>query len=133
MQYIFPVTALIATLLSLGLLMKFNKITAMKACGISLYRILIPVLVLSGLASLCSFYVQEYILPYSNKRAEQVWNKIQDLPARNYGRLDRRWMLSSTRDRIYHYRYFDQNASVFSHFSSFISSDGEEVSSLVVF
>lgn len=119
MQYIFPVTALIATLLSLGLLTKFNEITAMKACGISLYRILIPVLVLSGLASFCSFYVQEYILPYSNKRAEQVWNKIQDLPARSYGHLDRRWMLSSMKDRIYHYRYFDQNASAFSQFSVF--------------
>lgn len=119
MQYIFPVTALIATLLSLGLLTKFNEVTAMKACGISLYRILIPVLVLSGLASLSSFYVQEYILPYSNKRAEQVWNEIQDFPARSYGRLDRRWMLSSMRDRIYHYRYFDQNASVFSQFTVF--------------
>ncbi|MEE8604480.1 MAG: LPS export ABC transporter permease LptF [Candidatus Aminicenantaceae bacterium] len=119
MQYIFPVTTLIAILLSLGLLTKFNEITAMKACGISLYRILIPVLVLSGLVSFCSFYVQEYILPYSNKRAEQVWNKIQDLPARSYGHLDRRWMLSSMKDRIYHYRYFDQNTSAFSQFSVF--------------
>jgi len=119
MQYIFPVTTLIAVLLSLGLLTKFNEITAMKACGISLYRILIPVLVLSGLVSFCSFYVQEYILPYSNKRAEQVWNEINDLPARSYGQLDRRWMLSSIKDRIYHYRYFDQNTSVFSQFSVF--------------
>jgi LPS export ABC transporter permease LptG len=119
MQYIFPVTTLIAILLSLGLLTKFNEITAMKACGISLYRILIPVLVLSGLVSFCSFYVQEYILPYSNKRAEQVWNKIQDLPARSYGHLDRQWMLSSMKDRIYHYRYFDQNTSAFSQFSVF--------------
>lgn len=119
MQYIFPVTTLIATLLSLGFLTKFNEITAMKACGISLYRILIPVLVLSGLVSFCSFYVQEYILPYSNKRAEQVWNEIQDLPARSYRHLDRRWMLSSMKDRIYHYRYFDQNASAFSQFSVF--------------
>ncbi len=118
-QYIFPVTALTATLLSLGLLTKFNEITAMKACGISLYRILIPVLVLSGLVSFFSFYIQEEILPYSNKRAEQVWNKIQDLPARSYGHLDRRWVLSRTKNRIYHYRYFDQDASVFSQISVF--------------
>jgi LPS export ABC transporter permease LptF/LPS export ABC transporter permease LptG len=119
MQYILPVTALIATLLSLGLLTKFNEITAMKACGISLYRIFIPVLLLSALVSFCSFYIQDYILPYSNIRAEQIWNEIQDLPARSYGNLDRRWMLSSVKDRIYHYRYFDQNASVFSYFSVF--------------
>jgi LPS export ABC transporter permease LptF/LPS export ABC transporter permease LptG len=118
-QYIFPVTALIAALLSLGLLAKFNELTAMKACGISLYRILIPILVLSGLVSFCSFYVQENILPDSNKRAEQVWSKIQDMPARSYGHLDRQWLLSRTKDRIYHYRYFDRNASAFSQISIF--------------
>lgn len=118
-QYIFPVTVLTATLLSFGLLTKFNEITAMKACGISLYRILIPVLVLSGLVSFCSFYVQENILPLSNKRAEHVWNEIQDLPSRSYRYLDRRWVLSRTKDRIYYYRYFDKNASAFSQISIF--------------
>lgn len=123
-QYIFPVTVLTATLLSFGLLAKFNEITAMKACGISLYRILVPVLVLAGLVSFCSFYVQENILPFSNKRAEQVWNELRDLPARSYGHLDRRWVLSREKDRIYYYRYFDQNASVFSQISVFeIDSD----------
>jgi LPS export ABC transporter permease LptG len=118
-QYIFPVTVLTATLLSYGLLAKFNEITAMKACGISLYRILVPVLVLAGIVSFCSFYVQENILPFSNKRAEQVWNELLDLPARSYGHLDRRWVLSREKDRIYYYRYFDQNASVFSQISIF--------------
>jgi lipopolysaccharide export LptBFGC system permease protein LptF len=80
--------------------------------------------VLSGLLSFCSFYVQENMLPYSNKRAEQIWNEIQDLPATGYGQMGQRWMLSSTKDRIYHYRYFDQIASVFSRFSVFdIDSD----------
>lgn len=118
-QYIFPVTALIAALLSLGLLTKFNEITAMKACGISLYRVFIPVLVLSSLISLGSFYVQENILPESNKKAEQIWSEIQDMPARSFGRVDRRWLMGKTRDRIYHYRYFDRNASVFSQISIF--------------
>jgi LPS export ABC transporter permease LptF/LPS export ABC transporter permease LptG len=118
-QYIFPVTALIATLVSLGLLTKFNEITAMKACGISLYRILIPVLVLSCFVSFCSFYVQENVLPDSNKKAEQVWSEIQDMPARSYGNLDRRWLLSKVEDRIYHYRYFDREASAFSQISVF--------------
>lgn len=119
MQYIFPVTALIATLLSLGILTKFNEITAMKACGISLYRILIPVLVLSAILSFLSFYVQENLLPYSNRRAEQVWDEIQDLPARSHGQIGQRWMMSSAENRIYRYRYLDQPASLFSQFSIF--------------
>ncbi|MFQ5721665.1 MAG: LPS export ABC transporter permease LptF, partial [Candidatus Aminicenantales bacterium] len=63
-HYALPVTVLTATLLSLGLLTKSNEITAMKACGLSLYRIIMPVILMGVVASLCSFYLQERILPY---------------------------------------------------------------------
>jgi len=118
-HYIFPVAALTSTLLAFGLLTKFNETTAMKACGISLYRTIIPVLLLSVLISFFSFYLQERILPYSNKRAEETWNKINDVPPRSYSYLDRRWVLSKNRDRIYHYSYFDPKATVFSQLSIF--------------
>jgi len=119
MQYIFPVTALTAALLCLGLLAKFNEITAMKACGISIFRIIIPILVLAGIISFCSFYIQEYIQPYSNKKAEQIWNEINERPPRTYSNIDRRWVLSREKDRIYHYRYFDPIAAAFSQISVF--------------
>jgi LPS export ABC transporter permease LptF/LPS export ABC transporter permease LptG len=116
-HYILPVTALTASLLCLGLLTKSNEITAMKACGISLYRVITPVLVLAGLVSFGSFYLQENILPPANKKAEQVWNNIIDMPARSYSRPDRRWVLSKSKDRIYHYRNFDSISSTFGELS----------------
>ncbi len=119
LQYIFPVTALTASLLSLGLLTKFNEITAMKACGISLYRIIIPILVLAGLVCFCSFYLQENILPYSNEKAEQIWDEINDIPPRRYGYLDLRWILSKGKERFYHYRYFNPLTSAFNKISVF--------------
>ncbi|NIQ17867.1 MAG: LptF/LptG family permease, partial [Candidatus Aenigmarchaeota archaeon] len=42
----FPVAVLLATLFSLGGLARYNELTAMKASGISLSRILSPLLVL---------------------------------------------------------------------------------------
>lgn len=119
LQYIFPVTALTAALLSLGLLTKFNEITAMKACGISLYRIIVPVLVLAGVVSFCAFYLQENILPFSNKKAEQIWDEIIDKPPRRYGYLDLRWVLSRGKERVYHYRYFNPDTSTFRQISIF--------------
>jgi len=116
-HYILPVAALTATLLSLGLLTKSNEITAMKACGLSLYRIIIPVILMGIVASFCSFYLQERVLPYANKRAEEVWNKINDVPPRSYGYLDRRWVLNQEKNRIYNYNYFDPERSVFSQLS----------------
>jgi LPS export ABC transporter permease LptF/LPS export ABC transporter permease LptG len=117
MRYILPVTGLTATLLCLGLLTKSNEITAMKACGISLYRIILPVLILAALISFFSFYIQENILPYSNRKAEEVWNRINDVPPRSYSYLDRRWVMNRDKNKIYYYRYFDPIASSFSQIS----------------
>jgi LPS export ABC transporter permease LptG len=116
-HYILPIAALTTTLLSLGLLTKFNEITAMKACGISLYRIILPFVLMAVLVSFFSFYLQENIIPNSSKRVEEIWDKINDVPPRSYGYLDRRWVLSKEKNRIYHYNYFDREKSVFSQLS----------------
>ena len=116
-RYIFPVAALTTTLLCLGLLTKFNEITAMKACGISLYRIILPVLAMAVLASSASFYIQENVLPYANKKVEETWDKINDAPPRSHSYLDRRWVLSKNKNRIYHYSYFDPQNSAFGQLS----------------
>lgn len=117
LYYIFPITALTSALLSMGLLTKSNEITAMKTSGLSLYRIILPVILLAVVVSFFSFYNQENILPYANKKAEEIWNKINDRPVRSYSYLDRRWVLSKEQKRIYHYNYFDPDKSVFSQLS----------------
>ena len=118
-NYILPVAVLTTTLLTFGLLAKFNEITAMKACGISLYRLIVPVLILAIVVSLFSFYLQERILPYSNRKVEETWDIINDIPPRSYSYLDRRWVMSKGGDRIYHYSYFDPKATVFGQLEIF--------------
>ncbi len=118
-HYILPIAALLSTLLSLGLANKFNEITAMKACGISLYRIILPLLFMGILISFLSYYMQENILPFSNKKAEETWYQIIDVPARSYRHLDRRWVLNREENRIYNYSYLDQEALVFNRLSVF--------------
>jgi LPS export ABC transporter permease LptF/LPS export ABC transporter permease LptG len=118
-HYVLPVSALIAALLSLGLLNKFNEITAMKACGISIYRIITPLLFMGIVVSFLSYYLQENILPFSNKKAEEVWYQIIDIPARSYRHLDRRWVLNREGNRIYNYNYLDQEVMAFNYLSVF--------------
>lgn len=113
MHYVLPVSALVAALVSLGLLSKFNEITAMKACGISLYRVVLPVVVLAVITSGASFYLQENILPATNRKADDVWNAIVDAPPRTTSQVDRRWIMGKSRDRIFHYQRFDTIASAF--------------------
>ncbi|MGD8537140.1 MAG: LPS export ABC transporter permease LptF [Candidatus Aminicenantes bacterium] len=117
--YILPIAALVSTLLSLGLANKFNEITAMKACGISIYRIVMPLLFMGILVSFISYYIQENILPFSNKKAEETWYTIIDVPARSYRHLDRRWVLNREGNRIYNYSYLDQETLGFNRLSVF--------------
>ena len=116
-HFILPVSVLTTALLALGLLTKSNEITAMKACGISVYRLILPVVLLAAAASLFSFALQERVLPSANRKADEVWNRINDRPPRSYGFLDRRWVLSRDKDRIYHYTYYDFPTNVFSQLS----------------
>jgi LPS export ABC transporter permease LptG len=112
-HYVLPVAALSSSLLCLGILTKFNEITAMKSSGMSVFRIIVPVLVLSVIISFFSFYIQENILPFSSKKAEETWNQINDVPLQSYNRLDRRWVMGKNGDRMYYYNYFDPDRSLF--------------------
>jgi LPS export ABC transporter permease LptG/LPS export ABC transporter permease LptF len=114
-----PVTALMAVLLTLGLFTKSNEITAMKACGISVYRVVAPLIVLAVFVGGMAFHIQENILPRSNKKAEEMWNRINDVTPRTYSYENRRWVLSKNGDRFYHYSYFDPKTSTFNRLSIF--------------
>lgn len=63
-----PMAVLMACLMAFGQMSADNEITAIKASGISLYRILIPVLVASILLSLFLIWFNNNVLPDSNHR-----------------------------------------------------------------
>jgi len=116
---VLPVAALMAALLSLGLMAKANEVTAAKASGISLYRLVVPVLLLGAAASGAAFLIQERVSPSANVKAERFWARIEDLPPRSYSYLNRHWLLGAAKDRIYHYDYFDARSSTFGHLQVF--------------
>lgn len=110
-----PISSFTTTIITLGIMTKFNEVNAMKACGISVYRISLP-LVLFGLSvSALSFYIQERILPSSNRNAEEAKAYIKGAPSpRTYMKVDRRWVMGKG-NRIYHYRYFDAEKNIFDY------------------
>ena len=65
---IIPMAVMPATLMAFGQLAAENEITAMKASGISLYRMILPVFVAAVLLSAALVYYQNYVLPESNHR-----------------------------------------------------------------
>lgn len=116
-HYTLPICAMASSLLCIGFLTKTNEITAMKTIGISVYRIISPIVVLSFLVCVVSFYLQENITPYTNKKAEEKWNEINDIPPRSYNQLDQRWVMGRDRNRFYYYKHFDPDIPAFSSLS----------------
>lgn len=104
--HMLPLSTLMATLVNFALLTKTSEMTAIKAGGISLYRISLPVILVGLLVSAVCFGIQEYILPYSNRRVVELEDEIRQRPVQTHNVINRRWMLGQGR-QIYHYFYYD--------------------------
>jgi len=65
---IIPMSVMPATLMAFGQFASENEVTAMKATGISLYRMITPVVIASLFLSIGLVYYQNIILPESNHR-----------------------------------------------------------------
>jgi LPS export ABC transporter permease LptG len=107
-----PLSMLLAVLVTFGLLQRSNEITAIKATGISLYRIVVPVLVAASVVAGVLFLSDQLYLPYTNKRQDALRNRIKGKPAQTYLRPDRKWIFGQHSD-IYYYQFFDPDRNVF--------------------
>jgi lipopolysaccharide export system permease protein len=72
---ILPPAVLLATLMAYGSLSKFSEITAMKANGISLYRISLPALMFAAVMAVALFYFTEMITPASLQKPN-TWKRL---------------------------------------------------------
>ena len=122
-----PLSVLLAVLVTFGLMQKSNEITAMKATGVSIYRTIIPVLVIALALAGGLFMLDQWYLPYANKRVETLKNQIKGKPAQTYLRPDRKWIFGESKKvngqeqnrRIYYYEFYDPEHDQFGNISSF--------------
>lgn len=63
-----PVAMLLSALFTTGRMSAFNELTALKSSGVSLYRLMTPLLILSLLVSAGAIYFNGWIVPEANKK-----------------------------------------------------------------
>lgn len=68
----YPATALLAVLLSFGLLARHNEILALRACGISPWKLAAPVLTAAAVVSLVALAWSERVVPAASERARLI-------------------------------------------------------------
>jgi len=113
-----PLIMLLAVLITFGLMNRSNEITAIKATGTSVYRIVTPVLVAAAVLSAGLFFADQFYLPHTNKRQEALHNQIKGKPPQTYLRPDRRWIFGQHND-IYYYQFFDADRDQFANLTIF--------------
>jgi lipopolysaccharide export system permease protein len=90
---IVPLAVLMATLLTLGVFSRTNEVTAMRSCGISLFRVALPFLYFSLSAALVLFILSAVGMPLSAARAEYVKTAlIEKKPSGAAFKTDRLWL-----------------------------------------
>ena len=118
-----PLSVLIAVLVVFGVLNRSSELTAMKATGISLYRIVVPVLVIACVLATALFLFDEFYLPKANRKQEALRNVIKGRPAQTVEHPGENWIFGQQKPgepgRIFYYEFFDAAQDSFVNISVF--------------
>jgi LPS export ABC transporter permease LptG/LPS export ABC transporter permease LptF len=118
-----PLSVLIAVLVVFGLLNRSSELTAMKASGISLYRVVLPVMVIACVLAVSLFVFDEVYLPKANRRQEALRNVIKGKPAQTMEHPGQNWIFGLQQPgktgRIFYYEYFDVDTNAFGNITIF--------------
>jgi LPS export ABC transporter permease LptG len=114
-----PLAVLVAVLITLGVLAKNNELTALKASGISMYRLSVPLLLAGAVLGLGMFALDDFYLPYANQRQDALRNSIKGRPARTFYQPRRQWIFGE-QHKLYNYDAFDSHRQTFAGLSVFV-------------
>ena len=105
-----PVAILISTLVSVGRLSQLSEITAMRACGLSVFNLMRPLLLIGFIISVSMFFLSETLVPWSMNQVEQVYH--MDIKKKGErGKLSRTNFWYRSEDKIFNIGYY--NSSTF--------------------
>lgn len=111
--YVLPLAALVATLVTIGLMTKSSELIVLRACGVSLYRTALPLVAFGLVWSGALFGLEETLLANANREAAELKHLMRGGSPRTFNVLNRQWVTG--RDgRLYHYAYFDPRARLLS-------------------
>ncbi len=119
-----PLAVLIATLATFGGMNRNSEIVAIKATGISLYRIIVPVVAIAAALAVALFLFDQSYLPQANRRQEYLRSLIKGRPPQTYLHPDQHWMMgqkprAGEPERMYYYQFFDPDRNEFANLAIF--------------
>ncbi|MBM3776881.1 MAG: YjgP/YjgQ family permease [Acidimicrobiia bacterium] len=127
LYYVLPISVLLATLTTIGMLTRHSELVVMKACGMSLYRVAVPLVLTAAVVSGVLWQLQERLLGPANYRAEGLRHVIRGRSPETFDVLSRRWV-TGTGGEIYNYDFFNPRERVLGGLSVYrLSPDMSQV------
>ena len=109
--YTVPLALLFASFLNLGLFTKYNELTALRSGGLSLHNITLPVLIITLFISAGAFFLNNSIIPVSNKKAEDMRMTTDAKPREMFFKEDSLWLKAGDYT-IYNARFIDPDKKI---------------------
>jgi lipopolysaccharide export system permease protein len=115
--YSFPMSILLSGMMTYGQFSASSEIIAFRSCGISIYRLILPALVLSIIVTAVTFFFNESLVPIANQRATTTLASAlkQDKPTfkkdniivPEYKEIDRNGVKEQVLVRLFYAEKFD--------------------------
>jgi lipopolysaccharide export system permease protein len=100
-----PVAVLLACLFTTGRMSNLNELTAIKMSGVSLYRFMLPFVLIAFLISLLSIYLNGWFVPETNKKKFNIERVYMRKHIESRGRYN--IYIQDTYTRLLTINYFD--------------------------
>jgi LPS export ABC transporter permease LptF/LPS export ABC transporter permease LptG len=107
--YVIPLAVLLATLTTVAVLTRNSELIVMKACGVSLYRVAVPMFICAAGAALIIFVLDQRIVGPYFERAERLRLAMSGQASAPLNPLSFGWVQGAD-DDIYFFRLYDPSA-----------------------
>lgn len=104
---VLPIAMLLASLFSMGQMARYNELTAIKSVGVSLNRILLPLLIFSFFVSLLALVFGEKIVPPANQKNSNIKNEYIKSVKKDINTRVKNIFLRDREDRRIFIDYYD--------------------------
>jgi LPS export ABC transporter permease LptG/LPS export ABC transporter permease LptF len=109
--FVIPMSVLVSALVTVGVMTKNSELLVLRACGISLYRAMVPLVLFGALASVTLFALQERVLASTNREADRLEAQIRGWSEQST-QLTQHWR-AGTAGQFYLFDVFDPKAARF--------------------
>jgi len=126
---ILPLAVLLGILFCLSMLGRHNELLAMRASGVSIWRLGLPFFVVGVIASVASFGVSESFVPQSRERAESLKRQMRGQPPTR--KLQNFFFSNAEEHRDWYAREFDPEQNVMDDVAFYVRTpDGKPLMDL---